>query len=142
MTDLIATSRTTATATRPVCYIRSRTSYTRSFPPSSEKRSTSCSSTSQIPSPSFDTTKTMPVTHFPSNYLLSPTIIGRIICNEVQQLFIPKAPINFCGLLDNISINALLDTRLPSVVLSATWSGICVGLCATKHRQQVPPDQR
>lgn len=79
---------------------------------------------------------------FPSTYLLSPTIIGRIICNEVQQLFIPKAPINFCGLLDNISINALLDTRLPSVVLSATWSGICVGLCATKHRQQVPPDQR
>lgn len=40
--------------------------------------------------------------------------MGRIICNEIQQLFVRNVPINVRGLLDSISIDALLDTRLPS----------------------------
>jgi hypothetical protein len=37
-----------------------------------------------------------------------------MVCDEVQQLFVRQAPLNFRGLLDGIGIDALLDTRLPS----------------------------
>jgi hypothetical protein len=64
--------------------------------------------------PRYDKSHTNSTLTFPSAYLFSPTIMGRMVCDEVQQLFVRQAPLNFRGLLDGISIDALLDTRLPS----------------------------
>jgi len=64
--------------------------------------------------PRYDKKYTNNTLTFPSTYLFSPSIVGRMVCNEVQQLFVRTTPVNFHGLLDGITIDALLDTRLPS----------------------------
>lgn len=64
--------------------------------------------------PRYDKSHTNSTLTFLSAYLCSPTIMGRMVCDEVQQLFVRQAPLNFRSLLDGISIDALLDTRLSS----------------------------